>query len=62
MSRTLSNKLQGVDEATRRAQSFPVLLCHGKGNSISVCVCVCARACFRDRACVMGLSSSELEV
>ena len=44
MSRTLSNKLQGVDEATRRAQSFPVLLCHGKGNSISVCVCVCARA------------------
>ena len=30
--RTLSNKLQGVDEATRRAQSFPVLLCHGKGK------------------------------
>ena len=32
MFRTLSNKLQGVDEATRRAQSFPVLLCHGKGK------------------------------
>jgi len=32
LSRTLSNKLQGVDEATRRAQSFPILMCHGKGK------------------------------
>lgn len=34
LSRTLSDKLQGVDEATRRAQSFPILMCHGKGNLI----------------------------
>ncbi|KAG5020082.1 hypothetical protein AAZX31_06G203400 [Glycine max] len=33
-SKTLSNKLQGVDEATRRAQSFPVLLCHGKVDDV----------------------------
>ncbi|CAL0320085.1 unnamed protein product [Lupinus luteus] len=33
-AKTLSNKLEGVDEATRRAQSFPVLLCHGKGDDV----------------------------
>lgn len=33
-SKTLSNKLQGVDEATRRAQSFPILMCHGKGDDV----------------------------
>ncbi|GAU47012.1 hypothetical protein TSUD_403220 [Trifolium subterraneum] len=31
-SKTLSNKLQGVDDATRRAQSFPILMCHGKDS------------------------------
>jgi hypothetical protein len=31
LSRTLANKLQGVDEAARRAASLPILLCHGKG-------------------------------
>ncbi|KAK2370093.1 acyl-protein thioesterase [Trifolium repens] len=33
-SKTLSNKLQGIDEATRRAQSFPILMCHGKGDDV----------------------------
>lgn len=33
-SKTLSNKLQGIEEATRRAQSFPILLCHGKGDDV----------------------------
>lgn len=32
LSRTLSNKLQGVEEATSRAQSLPIMLCHGKGS------------------------------
>ncbi|OIW15185.1 hypothetical protein TanjilG_16443 [Lupinus angustifolius] len=32
--KTLSNKLQGVGEAAGRAQSFPVLLCHGKGDDV----------------------------
>ncbi|WVZ20899.1 hypothetical protein V8G54_008221 [Vigna mungo] len=30
LTMTLSNRLQGIDEARRRSQSFPVLLCHGK--------------------------------
>lgn len=42
LSRTLSDKLQGVDEATRRAQTFPILMCHGKGNLIEF-----KKKCFR---------------
>lgn len=29
--RTLSSKLEGVAEASGRAASLPILLCHGKG-------------------------------
>lgn len=32
--RSLANKLEGVGEATRRAVSLPILLCHGKGSHI----------------------------
>ncbi|KAF7838665.1 acyl-protein thioesterase 1 [Senna tora] len=33
-AKTLSDKLQGNDEAARRAQSFPLLLCHGKVDDV----------------------------
>ncbi|KAG6411586.1 hypothetical protein SASPL_129669 [Salvia splendens] len=42
-AKTLSSKLEGVAEASGRAASLPILLCHGKG----VCVCVYARAYIR---------------
>ncbi|BBH08457.1 alpha/beta-Hydrolases superfamily protein [Prunus dulcis] len=33
-SRTLSKKLEEVDDARRRAASLPLLLCHGKGDDV----------------------------
>lgn len=33
-TRTLSNKLEGIDEAAERAASLPILLCHGKGMNL----------------------------
>ncbi|XP_041007922.1 acyl-protein thioesterase 1-like isoform X3 [Juglans microcarpa x Juglans regia] len=33
-SKTLANKLEGVNEAARRAVSLPILLCHGKGDDV----------------------------
>lgn len=33
-SRSLSNKLEGVDEAAGRAASLPILLCHGRGMNL----------------------------
>ncbi|KAG2718698.1 hypothetical protein I3760_03G231300 [Carya illinoinensis] len=33
-SKTLANKIQGVDEAVRRAASLPILLCHGKADDV----------------------------
>ncbi|KAK9268547.1 hypothetical protein L1049_000301 [Liquidambar formosana] len=33
-SRSLSNKLEGVEEAARRAASLPILLCHGRGDDV----------------------------
>ncbi|KAJ7956645.1 Acyl-protein thioesterase 2 [Quillaja saponaria] len=33
-SKTLNNKLEGVDEAARRAESLPILLCHGKVDDV----------------------------
>ncbi|KAJ8770196.1 hypothetical protein K2173_011531 [Erythroxylum novogranatense] len=33
-SKSLSNKLEGVDGAARRAMSLPILLCHGKGDDV----------------------------
>ncbi|CAL2275121.1 unnamed protein product [Prunus armeniaca] len=33
-SKTLSKKLEEVDDAARRAASLPLLLCHGKGDDV----------------------------
>ncbi|XP_057768820.1 uncharacterized protein LOC130988868 [Salvia miltiorrhiza] len=33
-AKSLSNKLEGVAEASGRAASLPVLLCHGKGDDV----------------------------
>ncbi|KAF9613619.1 hypothetical protein IFM89_009445 [Coptis chinensis] len=33
-SRSLRNKIEGSHEATRRATSFPLLLCHGRGDDV----------------------------
>lgn len=33
-AKTLSNKMQAVAEAKSRAQSLPILLCHGKGDEV----------------------------
>ncbi|XWS26953.1 hypothetical protein CRYUN_Cryun26dG0074600 [Craigia yunnanensis] len=33
-SKTLKNKIEGQDEAARRAASLPILLCHGKGDDV----------------------------
>lgn len=33
-SKTLSNKIQRVNEAAGRAASLPILLCHGKGDGV----------------------------
>ncbi|KAF5459125.1 hypothetical protein F2P56_023105 [Juglans regia] len=33
-SKTLAKKLEGVNEAARRAVSLPILLCHGKGDDV----------------------------
>ncbi|PKA53842.1 lysophospholipase II [Apostasia shenzhenica] len=33
-SRSLKNKIQGSEEAARRAASLPLLLCHGKGDDV----------------------------
>uniref|UniRef100_A0A1D1YVZ4 Acyl-protein thioesterase 2 n=1 Tax=Anthurium amnicola TaxID=1678845 RepID=A0A1D1YVZ4_9ARAE len=33
-SRGLKNKLEGSQEASRRAASFPLLLCHGRGDEV----------------------------
>ncbi|XP_037492884.1 acyl-protein thioesterase 2 isoform X1 [Jatropha curcas] len=39
-SKTLGNKLEGVNEAARRAVSLPILLCHGKSNfNHTTCSC-----------------------
>ncbi|KAH7512524.1 hypothetical protein FEM48_Zijuj12G0099700 [Ziziphus jujuba var. spinosa] len=35
-AKTLKNRLEGTDEARRRATSLPVLLCHGKGDDVVV--------------------------
>ncbi|CAI9766525.1 unnamed protein product [Fraxinus pennsylvanica] len=33
-AKNLSSKLEGVNEATSRAASLPILLCHGKGDDV----------------------------
>ncbi|KAF5749660.1 acyl-protein thioesterase 2 isoform X4 [Tripterygium wilfordii] len=33
-AKTLNNKIQGVEEAARRAASLPILLCHGKVDDV----------------------------
>ncbi|PIA65526.1 hypothetical protein AQUCO_00100789v1 [Aquilegia coerulea] len=33
-SRSLRNKIEGSQEAMRRAASFPLLLCHGRGDDV----------------------------
>ncbi|XP_065850186.1 uncharacterized protein [Euphorbia lathyris] len=33
-AKALGNKIEGVDEAARRATSLPILLCHGKGDDV----------------------------
>eukprot|EP00262_Sarcandra_glabra_P021558 TRINITY_DN918_c0_g4_i1.p1 TRINITY_DN918_c0_g4~~TRINITY_DN918_c0_g4_i1.p1 ORF type:complete len:141 (+),score=21.34 TRINITY_DN918_c0_g4_i1:35-424(+) len=33
-SRSLRSKIEGSQEATRRAASLPLLLCHGKGDDV----------------------------
>uniref|UniRef100_A0A5B7AZQ1 Putative acyl-protein thioesterase 2 n=1 Tax=Davidia involucrata TaxID=16924 RepID=A0A5B7AZQ1_DAVIN len=33
-SKNLSNKIEGVDEAARRAASLPIMLCHGRGDDV----------------------------
>ncbi|XP_021616054.1 acyl-protein thioesterase 2 isoform X2 [Manihot esculenta] len=33
-SKTLRNKIEGVEEAARRAVTLPILLCHGKGDDV----------------------------
>lgn len=41
-SRNLKNKIEETEEATRRAVSLPLLLCHGKG----ICVCEHKYLCY----------------
>ncbi|KAH7848460.1 hypothetical protein Vadar_002995 [Vaccinium darrowii] len=33
-SKTLNSKMEGKDEAARRAAALPILLCHGKGDDV----------------------------
>ncbi|XP_020685691.1 acyl-protein thioesterase 2 isoform X2 [Dendrobium catenatum] len=33
-SKSLKNKLEGLEEAVRRAASLPIFLCHGKGDDV----------------------------
>lgn len=51
--RTLSKKFEEASEAARRAASFPLLLCHGKGVLHLSCIYIMSLICFTNTSLVV---------